>query len=139
MGKRQTSDKEANVTTLYKRMLFWAPRALAIAYIAFISMFALDVFSEGHGFWEILLALTMHLIPTFVLIVVLILAWRWEWVGTTFYAAAGLLYIIWVLQHPLSAAIKLLWILTIAGPVLLVAALFLANWLKHGELHTKHP
>jgi len=127
------------MTSLSKRMLFWMPRALAIAYIAFISLFALDAFSEGHGFWQILLALTMHLVPTFVLIVVLVLAWRWEWVGTTFYGAAGLLYVIWVLQRPISDAIRLLWILTIAGPAFLVAALFLANWSKHGELHAERP
>jgi hypothetical protein len=31
------------------------------------------------------------------------------------------------------------WMLTIAGPSLLVAALFLANWLKHDELQPEHP
>src|ERR1017187_5010202 len=62
------------MTSLYRRTLFWAPRVLSIAYIAFLSMFALDVFGEEHGFWRILLALTMHLIPTFVLIVALLLA-----------------------------------------------------------------
>lgn len=125
------------MTTLSKRVVFWTPRALAIAYSAFISLFALDALTEGHGFWEILPALTMHLLPTFVIIVVLILAWQWEWVGTTFYAAAALLYVIWVLQRPLSAAIRLNWILTIAGPAFLIATLFLVNWLKHGELHPK--
>src|ERR1035438_6226099 len=97
------SGKERNVTKLSKGTLFWTPRALAIAYIAFISLFALDVFGEGRGFWEILLRLTMHLVPTFVLIVALLLAWRWEWVGATLYAGAGMLYVIWVLQRPLSA------------------------------------
>jgi len=127
------------MTSLYSWTLFWAPRVLSIAYIAFLSLFALDVFGEEHGFWRILLALTMHLIPTFVLIVALLLAWRWEWVGAILYAGAGMLYVIWVLQRPLSAAIRLNWILAIAGPALVVAALFLANWLKHGELHAKHP
>jgi hypothetical protein len=127
------------MTSLYRRTLFWAPRVLSIAYIAFLSMFALDVFGEKHGFWGTLLALTMHLIPTFVLIAGLLLAWRWEWIGATLYAAAGMLYVVWVLwvPRPLSAAIKLTWILTIAGPVFVIAALFLANWLKHGELHVK--
>jgi len=127
------------MTSLYRRTLFWAPRVLSIAYIAFLSMFALDVFGEKQGFWGTLLALTMHLIPTFVLIAGLLLAWRWEWIGATLYAAAGMLYVMWVLwvPRPLSAAIKLTWIVTIAGPVFVIAALFLANWLKHGELHAK--
>ncbi len=127
------------MTSLYSWTLFWAPRVLSIAYIAFLSLFALDVFGEEHGFWRILLALTMHLIPTFVLIVALLLAWRWEWVGAILYGGAGMLYVIWVLHRPLSPALRLTWILTIAGPAFVVAALFLANWLKHGELHAKHP
>jgi len=108
-------------------------------YIAFLSMFALDVFSEEHGFWRILAALSIHLIPSFVLIVGLILAWRWEWIGAALYAAAGVLYVATTVGRPVAPAIKMNWILTIAGPTFLVAALFLANWLKHDELHPKHP
>jgi hypothetical protein len=38
------------------RAFFWAPRALAILFIAFMSFFALDVFGEGYGFWRTLIA-----------------------------------------------------------------------------------
>ena len=120
---------------LTRRTLFWAPRVLALAFIAFLSLFALDVFSEGYGLWKTLLALTIHLIPSFVLIVVLVLAWRWEWIGAVLFAAAGLLYVVMVLPRPLLPAVKLNWILSIAGPAFVVAALFLANWLKRNELH----
>ncbi|HVN19720.1 MAG TPA: hypothetical protein VMU05_13125 [Dongiaceae bacterium] len=120
-----------------RRILFWTPRILAMLYIAFLSMFALDVFSEEHGFWRIVAALSIHLIPTFILTVVLILAWRWEWIGAALYAAAGVVYTAWVLGHPLAPAIKVNWILIIGTPTLLIAALFLANWLKHDELHPK--
>jgi len=127
------------MTTLRRRTLFWTPRILAMLYIAFLSMFALDVLSEEHGFWRILAALSIHLIPAFILIVVLILAWRWEWIGAALYAAAGVVYVAQVLERSLAPAIKMNWILTIGGPTFLVAALFLANWLKHDELHPKHP
>jgi hypothetical protein len=102
-------------------------------------MFAFDVFGEEHGFWQILAALSIHLIPSFVLIVGLILAWRWEWIGAALYAAAGVLYVASVVGRPAAPAIKMNWILTIAGPTFLVAALFLANWLKRDELHPRHP
>ena len=59
------------MTTLRRRALFWIPRILAMLYVVFLSMFALDVFSEEHGFWRILVALSIHLIPSFVLIAVL--------------------------------------------------------------------
>lgn len=127
------------MTTLRRRILFWTPRILAMLYIAFLSMFALDVFHEEHDFWRILVALSIHLIPAFVLLVVLILAWRREWIGAALYAAAGAVYVEQVLERPLATAIKMNWILTIAGPIFLIAALFLANWLKHDELHPRHP
>ncbi|HUA16877.1 MAG TPA: hypothetical protein VMG31_16405 [Verrucomicrobiae bacterium] len=125
------------MTTLIRRTLFWAPRVLAVAYVAFLSVFALDVFGDEHGFWRILGALLVHLIPTFVLTAGLILAWKWEWVGTMLFAAAGVLYIGLVLPRPVPAATKMNWILFIAGPTLLIAALFLAAWLKRNELHPK--
>jgi len=46
-----------------KKALYWAPRIIAILFIVFISLFALDVFIEGYGFWETIVALFMHLVP----------------------------------------------------------------------------
>jgi hypothetical protein len=119
------------------KALFWAPRVLSIAFIAFLSLFALDVFDGRLGFWQTVLALLLHLIPVFVLIAVLILAWRWEWVGAVLYAAAGLLYIVQVVSGSHPPVVKLNWILTIAGPAFVIAALFLGNWLKRGELRPR--
>jgi hypothetical protein len=124
------------MTQLSKRALFWTPRALSILFIAFLSLFALDVFDGHLGFWQTALALTMHLIPSFVLIAALVLAWRWEWIGAALYGAAGLLYVWWVvsMSRPVPPAMRLIWILTIAGPAFAIAGLFLANWLKRGDL-----
>lgn len=121
---------------LFKRCLFWAPRSLSILFIAFLSLFAMDAFGEHLSLWRTVLALAMHLIPSFVLIVVLILAWRWEWIGAALYAAAGLLYVVWVasMSRPVPPAIRLNWALCIAGPAFLIAGLFLVNWMKHDDL-----
>lgn len=115
---------------LRARALFWAPRLLAIAFIAFISLFAFDVFEEQRGWTETLAALAMHLIPSFVLTAALLLAWKWEWIGTAVFGVIGLLYISWVttMSRPVPPPMRLLWILTIAGPAFLVAGLFLASW-----------
>ena len=110
-----------------KRILFWTPRILSILYAVFISMFALDVFGEGYGTWRTIVALLMHLIPTAFIIVVLIISWRWEWVGALLFAAAGLYYAFTTLKHPD-------WILVIAGPLFVIAILYLLNWLNHKEL-----
>lgn len=126
------------MSSFSKRALFWMPRVLSIAFIAFLSLFALDVFGGNLGFWQTVLALVMHLIPVFVLIAALILAWRWEWIGAALYAAAGLLYIAWVvsMSRPVPPVVRLIWILTIAGPAFVIAGLFLTNWLKRVALRT---
>jgi hypothetical protein len=77
----------------------------------------------------------MHQIPVFVLIAALILAWRWEWIGAALYGVAGLLDIGWTLSTSRPPLLKLNKILSVACPALVIAGLFLANWLKRGELY----
>jgi hypothetical protein len=64
------------------RLLRWTPRILAILFIAFLSLFSLDVFGAGYSPWETVVAFAMHNIPSLVLLVFVILAWRWQWVGS---------------------------------------------------------
>jgi hypothetical protein len=66
----------------------WIPRILAISFIIFISIFALDVFELPH--WP--LALFMHLIPSFILIILTIIAWNNSKVGGILYLIASLLF-----------------------------------------------
>jgi hypothetical protein len=70
-----------------KRVIFWAPRVLCILFAMFLSMFALDEFNEGYGFGETILALLIHLFPTFIVAISLVIAWRWEWVGAILFIA----------------------------------------------------
>ena len=112
-----------------RRFVLWTPRILCLLFAAFISLFALDVFDRHHGFLETLLALFMHLIPTFVLLVLLALAWRWEWIGTLAYTGLGVLYTVlfWGRFHWSVYAIT-------SGWLVLIGALFLVSWLFHKEL-----
>jgi signal transduction histidine kinase len=68
-----------------KRAFCWLPRILSVLFIAFISVFALDVFSEPQWF----LALFMHLIPSYFLIVITIVAWKHEVLGGFLFLIAG--------------------------------------------------
>jgi hypothetical protein len=115
-----------------KRLLFWSPRILCILFAAFVSLFALDVFDGRHGFWQTTLALLMHLIPVFALILVLAVTWRWEWVGGLLFPALGVLYIVWAWH-------RFRWptYLVIAGPLFVLGALFLFNWLYRAELRSR--
>jgi lysylphosphatidylglycerol synthetase-like protein (DUF2156 family) len=119
------------MNTSSRRLLFWTPRIICIAFAIFLSLFALDVFGEGFGFWKTLLALLIHLIPVYIVLAVLAIAWRWEWIGALGFAGLAMWYAKgnWR-RHPD-------WVVGIAGPLLVIAALFLANWLKHDELRAK--
>lgn len=128
---------EVYMSDLSKQLLYWTPRVLSILFIAFLSLFALDVFDGKHSLWQMMLGFIMHQIPVFVLIGALILAWRWEWIGAALYGIAGLLYVLWGVPHSLPIDVRLIRMLIIAGPAFAIAGLFLANWLKHGELRAR--
>ena len=106
-----------------KRILFWTPRVLCLLFAAFLSIFAFDVFDEGHGFWKTALALAIHLIPALILLAALALCWRWEWIGAILFPALGVFYLVatWGRFPWFTYAV-------IAGPLLLLGMLFLLSW-----------
>ena len=112
------------------RLLYWSPRSLAIAFALFVSIFALDVFDEAHGFWPTTLALLIHLIPVALIVAVLAAAWRWEWVGAVLFSLLAALYAWQVLPRHMD------WAAIMATPLLLIAALFLANWLERAKVRS---
>ncbi|NOX84972.1 MAG: hypothetical protein GXO86_03245 [Chlorobi bacterium] len=59
----------------------WALRFLLIVTIFLWGLFSLDVFNEGYNFWETIGAFLVHNIPSFLMIIVLIIAWKRENVG----------------------------------------------------------
>jgi len=115
-----------------KRVLFWTPRIICIIFAVFISLFALDVFSEGYGIMKTLLALLIHLIPTGIILIVLLISWRWEWIGALLFIALSVFYLVFTWG-------RFPWItyLVISGPLLLVGLLFLINWIYRTELRSK--
>ena len=104
-------------------LLFWAPRVLGLSFAVLISVFALDVIGEGYGFWETIAALLIHLVPTFVLLLVVAVSWCHEWVGALVFPAMGLIYLVqaWPGQHWTAYVL-------ISGPLFVLGALFLASW-----------
>jgi hypothetical protein len=112
-----------------KRLLFWTPRILCIVFIVFVSLFALDVFNAGLGFWETVLALLIHLIPSAVLAGVLAISWRWEWVGGILFTGVGLAYLVMTWG-------RFAWYVYVfmSGPPIIVGILFLIGWFRRDEL-----
>ncbi|MFN7997785.1 MAG: hypothetical protein U0Q18_29470 [Bryobacteraceae bacterium] len=111
------------------RLLYWTPRVLCVLFIGFVSMFALDVFDEAHGFWQTVTALAMHLIPAFVMIGALIVAWRWEWIGTAMFSICGVFFL-YIVRGPLW--VKSMFVV----PCLVTAGLFLLDWREKRARHS---
>ena len=117
-----------------KRLLFWTPRVLGILFAGFLSVFALDVFSEGYGVWTTIGALLLHLIPTYIVIIVLIVAWRREWVGAILFIGLAVLWVGWAWgRFPWVAYVVM------SGPLLVAGILFLLNWIYRAELRSGGP
>ena len=104
-------------------ILYWSPRILSILFVAFISLFSLDVFQENFGFWKTLGFFLIHLIPTGILVLVIFVTWNSEWIGGLVFISAGILYMIRVIDKNQPS-----WILGISGPLWLIGFLFLLNW-----------
>lgn len=70
------------------------PRIISILFAAFVSIFALDAFSEPGGNLERLGAVVMHLIPALVVAGAVAIAWRWERFGALFFSALAIVYLV---------------------------------------------
>lgn len=112
-----------------KKFLYWAPRVASILFVLFISLFALDVFDMPLGFWGTLGALLIHLVPSFILVAALILAWKQEWIGAILYIGFAGWYIVetWGIFH---------WsvYLLMAGIPFVVGMLFAIDWIWREQI-----
>ncbi len=74
----------------YIKVFHWLPRILCILAILFVSLFAADAFAPELTIWQQLGAFVIHLIPSFILIAFLIVAWKWEYIGGIIFIIIGL-------------------------------------------------
>jgi prolipoprotein diacylglyceryltransferase len=122
------------------RVLYWTARILCILAILFISLFSLDSFSSERTFWQNISAFLMHNIPSFVLLAVLIIAWKWEKAGGIILTIVGLVLGIFVFvlnynRNHFPVMISLRNATMIAVPFVLAGILFiLSHYRKKQEL-----
>lgn len=111
------------------RIIYWTPRIICILAILFISIFALDAFDPNLSIWKQLQDFAMHMIPSFVLLLILLTAWKWELVGGIIFLAIGLVFtpIIYMHNYNMNGSvwISLGVIMTITFPFILVGILFI--------------
>jgi len=117
----------------------WIPRVLCILAILFISMFALDSFAPGLTVWEQIGGFLIHLIPSYVLLAALAVAWKWEKIGGIIFMALGLGLSPFIFTMNLdrtgSVWMALGIVLVINIPFVMVGALFVvSDYLKKKNL-----
>ena len=117
--KKKSSQKVIKINV--NKGLYWSPRILAIAFIFFVGLFALDSFEKGFNI-ETLIGFFIHLIPSLVILVFLMIAWKWELIGGLLFTILGILYI-YMAWGEFSFVVYSL----ISGPLFVIGMLFLFN------------
>jgi hypothetical protein len=113
------------------KVFHWLPRILCILAILFISLFAADAFEPGLTIWQQLLGFFIHLIPSFILLFILIIAWKWENIGGIIFIILGAGLSPYIYQrnyynnHSISMSLGILLIITF--PFILVGFLFIIS------------
>ncbi|MBU2213783.1 hypothetical protein KJ996_04055 [Patescibacteria group bacterium] len=102
------------------KLLHWLPRILAILLIGFFFLMTLDVFSMGNSWQQAALEFLMHNIPTLLLLISLIVAWKKP-------RFAGVIFVLFavgtvVFYHTYRVAIVFM---IVTGIPLLIGGLFL--------------
>ncbi|QBA63200.1 DUF7670 domain-containing protein [Muriicola soli] len=115
------------------KILHWSPRILGILGILFISMFALDAFEPSLTIWQQMGGFLIHLIPSFILLLVLLIAWKREIPGGIIFLVLGLVLspIVFTLNynnnHSVWMSLGIIAVITL--PFIITGVLFIASGL----------
>ena len=103
-----------------KFLLYWLSRILAFIFLIAISLLALDVFNEESSLWQTMLALLIHLIPTYAFLAVLWVAWNREFLGGVLFILLGIVFTFFF--HTYQGVISFL---LLSVPLFLIGILFI--------------
>jgi hypothetical protein len=120
------------------KFIYWTPRILSIIIILFLALFSFDVISSDLSLGEIITGMLVHNIPTLVLIIIVIISWKYEIVGGIAFLLAGLMYIVFATTRAEIWYIAIAWSIQIAGPALLTGVLFMVNWFQKKQYKIKN-
>lgn len=116
--------RDGRVGQRLAKIIHWAPRVAALLIIFFIGLFSLDVFGTGAPPLEVLGAFLMHNLPSIVMLVLLIFAWKRPAVGFVVFLIVAAVFAVLFVRDLAALPNLLLFVL----PLLLIASLFYADW-----------
>jgi hypothetical protein len=112
-------------------LLFWTPRIICILTILFVSLFAFDAFSPELTIWQQIGGFLIHLIPSFILLGLLIIAWKWEKTGGIILTIIGVVFTVAVFNlnyqrnHSFTKSFAV--VLMLCMPFILAGILFIVD------------
>jgi hypothetical protein len=115
-------------------LLHWLPRAICMLSIIFVSLFAFDAFSPEYALWQQVARFIVHLSPSFILLGLLVIAWKWELLGGALLTLVGLGLSPLIYQHnytlnqSIAASIGIVMMITL--PLVVAGVLFMASYFK---------
>ncbi len=110
--------------------IIWIPRTLMIILAVFMLMFSLDVFEMDGSIWQKIAGFCMHSIPSFLMLITLIVTWKKPFFG-------GIFFFVFCILMTVFFQFYLYWdrLLIFTLPLLLGGILFmLAHYLKPKQL-----
>jgi hypothetical protein len=120
----------------------WIPRILCILAILFVSLFAADSFAPELTLWQQISGFFMHLIPSFVLLLILIVSWKRELLGGIIFIVIGIIFtpivfsMNYQMNHSLATSLSVIAMITL--PFIIIGVLFLISYFrKRKELRNK--
>ena len=115
------------------KVIYWIPRVFCIIAILFVSLFALDSFDPKLTVWQQIAGFLIHMIPSFILTLFLVIAWKWELIGGILLAAVGIIFTPFIFTHNYnmnhSVGMSLLIVLMLNIPFIFVGGFFIYSHL----------
>lgn len=102
-----------------KKLLYWFPRIVALLFSLLILSFVLEVFISGFTWGNFVLAL----IPGIIMLLVTLIAWRYEVPGGTIFVLLGILYLLISMGKNISTEA----VLIMSGIPIFTGALFVLD------------
>jgi len=121
----QQKEVSGKINLSLSRFLYYTPRIAGILMIAFVALFALDVFGGTESIWRQILGFIVHAAPSIILAILMIFAWRKPVIGFIVFGLAAIGFMRFVFFGQDFAAGNFI---MFVAPLALISALFWINW-----------
>lgn len=105
-----------------EKYLTWSPRIIASAFVGVLAIFSLDAFSGGGTFGEKAGGFLVHLIPAFITVGCLAVAWKYRLWGGVLFLFLGIVFTFYF-----GTAKNIYNFLLISAPLFAAGVLFLLS------------